>query len=497
MRRRSTLPLLFVAAVSVLFLSSCLATKPYEAPEIDTEGLYYYASGPVELDSTTLGRMPWEAFFDDPVLRDLIAEALRYNLDLRDAIQQIRIAEANFYEGRMALYPDLYADGTVSYTDRSDNSINVGGGNTEVPASAQYAVSLSSTWQADIWGRLTSARRAAFAALLETEATRRAVQTRLIADVAVGYYQLLALDRQLEITRETVENRENDVSTVQALQEGAVLTGVDVQQSLANLYAAEVQIPQLQQQITEQENALSLLLGRTPGPIERTTLVEQDPIDSLATGVPAQLLRNRPDIIAAEYGFRSAFELTNSARAYFYPSLTLTAEGGLQSLDVEDMLDPGSIFYNLIAGVTQPLFARGQNEARLERREAQQQQALLDLRRTVLNAGSDVSNALSQYENAGQRLVFRQEQLEALEQAVASSQELLSFGDANYLQVLTAQQNLLVAQLSRVNARLDQLVASVDLYQALGGGWDRAAHPIAPEQEGGEAREASEVEGDE
>src|SRR5699024_2378266 len=241
-----------------------------------------------------------------------------------------------------------------------------------------------------------------------------AVQTSLIANVANIYYQLLALDKQLEITRETVENRRQDVETVRSLKEGAMVTGVALQQSIANRYAAEVTIPQLKQQITEQENTLSNLLGRAPGTIKRSSLARQDPIDSLAIGLPAQLLRNRPDIIAAEYAFRSAFELTNNARAYFYPSFTLTAQGGYQSLETEDLFRPGSVFYNLVAGLTQPIFNRGQNRARLKRSKAQQEQALLQLRGTIFDASNEVSNTLSQFKKADRKLELRRHQLDAL-----------------------------------------------------------------------------------
>lgn len=478
--------LLFVVVASIVFFPSCLATKPYETPDIDST--HVYGTTPVELDSSRLAAMPWEDVFSDPQLRDLIAEALRNNLDLRDAIQQIRIAEAAFHEGKMALLPDLYAEGSASYNEPSDNATAAQGGT--IPATDRYSIALSSSWELDVWGRLTSAKRARFAALLQTEATRRAVQTAIIAEVANAYYQLLALDRQLEITRATVENRQSDVSTVRSLKEGAVVTEVSVQQSIASLESAEASIPDLQQAITEQENALSILLGRQPGPIERTSLEKQEPIDSLTTGVPARLLLNRPDVIAAQYSYRSAFQQTNSARAAFYPSLTLTAEGGGESLEVEDILSPGSMFYNLIGGITQPIFANGQNEARLKRTTARQEQALLNLKSTLYNAGSDVSNALNQYRNAEQKLEARRRQLAALETAVQDSRELLQYGETNYIQVLTAQQNYLSAQLSRVNDRLERLQAGVDLYQALGGGWDRAENPVDPERNG-EATEAS------
>lgn len=474
MSYKSSIP--FVAAVLLaVTLSSCIATKPYEEPDVATENLYPFEQ--VELDSTTLADMPWQEVFRDPRLRDLIEEALASNLELQSAIQQIRIAEANFYEGRMSMLPGLSAGGDVSYNEQSDNSVNFGEGldNVSIPASEQYTVSLSSSWELDVWGKLTSAKKASFAALLQTEATRRAVQTTLIANVASTYYRLLALDEQLEITRQTVENRRQDVETVRSLKESDVVTGVSLQQSIANRYAAEVTIPELEQQITVQEHTLSILLGRAPGSINRTSLSEQHPIDSLATGVPAQLLRNRPDIIAAEYSFRSAFELTNNARAYFYPSFTLTARGGYQSLQTEDLFQPGSIFYNLAAGLTQPIFNRGQNRARLKRSQARQKQALLELRSTILDASSEVSNTLSEFQKADQKLQLRKSQLEALENAVEFSRELLQYGEANYTEVLTAQQQLLSAQLSNINDRLQQLTAGVNLYRALGGGWDPSA----------------------
>jgi NodT family efflux transporter outer membrane factor (OMF) lipoprotein len=478
MRRRSSATLVVAGFAALLFLSGCLATKPYEAPAPETDGLY--GSQPVALDSATLAEVPWQEVFEDSTLRGLIDEALRNNLDLRDAVQQVRVAEANLQEAEGALLPDLFVGGTASYSEPSDNGA-AGAGRGAVGATDQYSASVSTSWEVDVWGRLTSAKKAQRAALFETEATRRAVQTAVVANVARAYYQLLALDRQLSITNETVETRAADLKTVRALKEGGVVTNVAVQRSRASLEAARASVHTLQQAITERENALSILLGRAPGPVERTSLSAQSPIDSLAAGVPGQLLRNRPDVIAAEYRYRSAFELTNSARAAFYPSLTVTADGGLESLNVSDLLTPGSLFYNLIGGVTQPIFAQNRNEARLKRRTARQVQARLGLRRALLTAGSEVSNALSRYRNAAQRLEARRAQLTALDTAVAESRELLRYGEETYLQVLTAQQDYLAAQLDVVDDRLQRLLAGVELYRALGGGWDRSENPIRAE----------------
>jgi len=469
-RHYSTLIAVLVITVS---LSSCIATKSYEQPEMQSENLYPFEQ--VEMDSTTLADMPWQEVFNDPQLRDLIQEALQNNLQLRSAIEQIRIAEADFYQGRMSMLPTLSLGANASYNEQSDNANSFGGiTGGSIPANERYSVSMSSSWELDVWGKLTSAKQASFAALLQAEATRRAVQTRLIAQVANSYYRLLALDKQLEITKETVENRRQDVEAIRSLKESGLVTGVSLQQSIANRYAAEVTIPELRQRITEQEHALSILLGRSPGDIQRNSLEDQSPIDSLATGVPAQLLRNRPDIIAAEHSFRSAFELTNNARAQFYPSFRLTAEGGYQSLQTDDLFQPGSVFYNLIAGITQPIFNRGQNKAQLKRSKARQEQSKLELRSTIISASSEVSNALSSFNNAEEKRELSRKQLKALQNAVEYSRELLQYGEANYTEVLTAQQNYLSAQLSNINNKLQQLTAGVDLYRALGGGWNKS-----------------------
>ncbi len=460
-----------VLAILAVSLSSCLATKKFKKPDINTKNLYPFHQ--VSLDSLSLADMPWQELFKDSQLRHLINEALKNNYNLKNAIQQIKVAQANFYEGKMGLFPTLSAGASFTETKQSDNAVNFGNElqNIHIPPAQQYAVSMSASWELDIWGKLTSAKRASLAALLQTQATRRAVQTRLIANVAQGYYQLLGLDKKLRITQQTVKNRKKDVKTVKALKKGAILNGVSVQQSIASRYAAEVTIPELKQEIIAQQNALDILLGRNPGTVRRATLAQEQPIDTLATGVPAQLLNNRPDVIAAEFSFRQAFELTNNARAYFYPSLTLTAQSGFQSLKTTNWFDPGSLFYNLVAGLMEPILNKGQNRARLKRTKAQQKQALYNLKSTILTAGQEVTNALNLFKHAQQKLKLSQKQLSALEKAVNFSRELLRNGQVNFTQVLQAQQAFLAAQINHVNIKLQELQAGVNLYQALGGGW--------------------------
>jgi multidrug efflux system outer membrane protein len=353
--------------------------------------------------------------------------------------------------------------GTTTTTDQS--SIVTGG------AAHQYLLGLSSSWEADVWGKLRSNRRGYAASVLQSEAYRRVVQTQLIADIADNYYSLLALDAQLEITRQTVQNRIKDVETMKLLLEGDVVTGAAVVQSEANRYAAEVTIPDLQRNIREAENLLATLLGRVPGTIERSTLAGQDPPLPLLTGVPSQLLRNRPDVLQAEYAFESNFEFTNAARTYFYPSFTITANAGLTNTTITDIFSPTSVFASIVGGLAQPIFSQGLNRARLRRSEGLQQEYLYTYQQTMFTAGQEVSNALFSYQSAVDKANIRAKQLDALRKSVEYTQELLRAGFANYTEVLTAQQSLLQAQLNGINDQLQQRQAVTDLYHALGGGW--------------------------
>jgi len=297
------------------------------------------------------------------------------------------------------------------------------------------------------------------------------IQTQLIADIANGYYNLLALDQELAITKQTLEIRIKDVETVKVLKEGAVVNGAAVVQSEANRYAAQVTIPDLNQSIREQENALSILLARTPGTVKRGMLNEQKPAANMQIGVPSQLLQNRPDVQQAEFAFRAAFENTNLARTYFYPQLTITGQGGLSSLQLKDFFD-NSIFYNFIGGLTQPIFNKGQNKARLRTAQAQQAEAYFAFQKSLLDAGQEVTNSLYAYQNAVEKQSSRAQQIQALEKSVDYTKELLRYSSAtNYTDVLTSEQGLLAAQLSGVNDRLQELQAIVNLYRALGGGW--------------------------
>lgn len=463
---RNKIPFILLG-FSVLVLSACINQK-YTGPAANADKLYRDQK---DADTATIANLPWRDLFSDPTLESLIEMGLAQNLDLKQAIERIKIAEASLQQSRSALLPNLQADVSVTDAKQSRAALNFPPGININLETQTYRAQLSTSWEADIWGKLSSAKRSAYASLLQSDAAKRAVQTQLIANIANTYYNLLALDKQLAITLETIRVRKVNVDAMKALKEAARVTGAAVVQSEANLYAAEVTLPDLRRSIRENENALSVLLANAPAAINRSSIDSQTPFSDLKTGVSAQLLQNRPDVQAAEFAFRASFENTNVAKAFFYPALTLTAGGGLSTLQLRDFFSQ-SVFYNLVGGLTQPIFARGQNKARLKTAEAQQQIAFLAFQQVLLTSGSEVSNALYSYQTASEKQETRAKQIASLTKAVDFTQELLRYSSAtNYTDVLTSEQSLLAAQLNGVGDQLQKLQAVVNLYRALGGGW--------------------------
>ncbi|WP_423147347.1 efflux transporter outer membrane subunit [Rubrolithibacter danxiaensis] len=454
---------LLIAGVIVLSFASCKVTQKYKSAGLSTDGLYRDINSS---DTSTMADIPLKEFFTDPELLKLLDEGISQNLDLKIAITRIQQSEAYLRQSKAALFPSLNANASATVSKLSD-----GQGGRLINNTRVYQLGLTSSWEADIWGKLSSSKRANLAALLESRAYARAVQTRLVANIANTYYQLLALDQQLAITQQSVQNWISTVETMKALKEGAIVTGAAVVQTEASRYAAEVTIPDIKQNIRETENALSILLGRNPGPVVRSSLEQQKQITAVSPGIPAQLLSNRPDVQQAELNFRYYFESTNVARSYFYPALTITASGGLSNTTLQDFFSAGSVFGNLVGGLTQPIFNQRANRTRYEVAKAAQQEALLSFKSTLLTAGQEVSDALSSYQTAIDKQSSRSSQISALEKSVAYSQDLLKSGFANYTEVLNAQQSLLSAQLNRVNDQLQEFQSTVELYRALGGGW--------------------------
>jgi outer membrane protein, multidrug efflux system len=450
--------------LGVIMFSSCKTTESYHRPAVKTDSLY---RGINTTDTSSIADIPYTKMFNDANLIAIIQEAIVNNNDLKVAVARIKQAEANLSQTKMAFLPTLSVGPQVTQQKVAATQ----GGNLGFSPERVYQFSGNASWEIDLWGKLKGAKRAALASLLQSDAYRRSVQTQLISDIASNYYTLLAYDKQLAITEQTVANRKEDVETNKALKEANSTNEAAVAQSEANRYSAEVTIPDLQDNIAQTENALCVLIGRQPGQITRSSLDMQQPDTSLQTGVPALLLANRPDVQQAEYNVRYYFEQIRVAKAYFYPSLTITAQGGWQSATVGDLFKSASLFGNVAAGLTQPIFNKGLNKQRLEIAKSQYEEYVANFQQSVLKAGQEVSNSLHSYQAVANKNQTRTLQLDASKRAVDYNRELLKNGYATYTDVLTSEQNYLSAQLSSINDRLQQLSAIVSLYRSLGGGW--------------------------
>jgi NodT family efflux transporter outer membrane factor (OMF) lipoprotein len=447
-------------------LQSCFVAKDYERPEEKIDPINY-RTDQLSADSISVSKVSWRQMFTDTILQNHIEEALENNQDIRIALQQIKAANAYYKQGKAGYYPSVDINGSVTRQELSPNS-QFG---SFFSSLEQYELNASLAWEADIWGKIRSNKRAAQARYMQSEAAHKAVKTDLISRIATGYYQILALDEQVDITEQTLESRKKSLETSKALKDAGNLTSVAVSQTEAQVYAAEALLLDLKNDIKLLENTLSILKGISPQGLMRSELSTQEIDQELTTGVASDLLENRPDVIAAEYDLINAFELTNAAKSRFYPSFTISATGGFQSLEPSDFISTNSLFLTLIGGLTQPIFNRRQIRTEYEVALSEKEQALLNFERTMLTASREVSDAMLNYENAKQKKEVKTKEYDAYQKALEDSQELLNNGLANYLEVLNAQENALNTELQVTQIKFDQFSAIVELYRSLGGGW--------------------------
>ena len=430
-------------------LSSCHIYKSYDRPEdITTSGLYRDPASENDTlvsDTTNFGNLPWREVFTDPQLQSLIETGLKQNTDLLSAAQNVKAAEASLMSARLAYAPSLglSPQGTISSFDKN-------------AATKTYSLPVTASWQVDLFGQLLNAKRGAQVALKQTKAYRQAVQTQVISNIANMYYTLMMLDAE----------------TMEAMKNAAMynINSTGVEQSKAAYAQVLASIPDIEQSIRETENALSTLLGEAPHAIKRGVLEAQVLPTELSAGVPIQLLSNRPDVKAAEMSLAGCYYDTNSARAAFYPQITLSGSAGWTNNSGAGIVNPGKLLASVVGSLTQPLFYRGQNIARLKAAKAQEESAKLSFQQALLNAGSEVSNALSLYQKTSEKVESRQMQVESAKKASEDTKELFNLGTSTYLEVLSAQQAYLSAQISQVSDCFDRMQAVVSLYQALGGG---------------------------
>ena len=432
-------------------MTSCGLYKQYEREDMHfVDSLYRRMSVPT--DSVSTASVSWDVMFTDPYLQDWIKTGLEYNTDLNIARLKVSEAEAALLAARWALLPGA--------------DFNMQGG---LPG--QFSASIGASWQADIFGSLRNAKRKAQAALEQSEAYRQAVQTQLVATIANSYYTLLMLDEQLNISTRTMKTWDESIRTLEALKRAGKTNEAAVLQAKANKLSVEANILTLEKEILAVENSLCALLGLVPMPITRGTLTEQQLPQTLSAGVPAELLSRRPDVRQAELALAQTFYSVNSARASFYPNVSLSGALGWTTGNGNIVLDPGSLITNLIASVTQPIFGRGINRARLQTAQAQHEQAAYRFRQSLLDAGVEVNNALTMWQTAQKRVELGKKQIVNLQAAVWNTQLLMKHGNADYLEVLTAQKNLLQAELTEASDRFDEIKSVINLYQALGGGY--------------------------
>ena len=455
---------LITLSVSCLLLSSCGIYTTYERPsDINTDGLYGQDLNEeaVAVDTASIASLSWRELFTDSHLQTLIEHALQSNTDLLSAQQRIKEAEATLSSAKLAYLPSfmLTPQGGVSSFDKSKGSWT-------------YTGIASASWEIDIFGKLANAKRRSKALYLQSLEYEQAVSTSLIANVANLYYTLLMLDEQYRISEETAVNWRESVRTMRAMMAAGMTNEASVSQSEANCRQVEASLLDLKQQIKEVENSLSILLGEVPGGIERGHLAGQDFPEDLTVGVPLQLLSRRPDVKSAELSLASSFYSTNAARSAFYPSITLSGTAGWTNSAGNMIINPGKLLLSAVGALTQPLFNKGLNIAQLKIAKAQQEEAKLAFQQALLNAGSEVNNALTQVQTARGKTELRTGQITSLENAVRSTQLLMQHGTSTYLEVLTAQQSLLSAQLTQVADRFDEIQGIINLYQALGGGRD-------------------------
>lgn len=454
MKRISVL-ITIVTIVSALLPSCSVYRKFSQTTEVQNE---LYGKDYITADTASIATLTWRELFQDRYLQQLIDTALARNTDLRTAHLRVEQAETALLSARLSYLPSagLTAEGGVSRLDgTTTKTYNIGG---------------AASWEADIFGKVTAAKREALASLEYTRAYKQAVQTSLVASVASAYYTLLMLDQQTDIAERTLLNWEHSISALRALMRAGKSNETAVLQAEANKNTLEASLLSMRKTLKETENAMRLLLAQTPGSIERGKMSEQYFPDTLSVGVPVQLLANRPDVRAAEMELAKAFYATNVARASFYPSINLSGTLGWTNNGGGVVINPARWLQNAIGSLTQPLFNRGDNIANLKIAKTEQGIAALAFQQKLLEAGGEVNNALVALQTARERISTNTRSIVSLTEAVRKTELLMRYSSTNYLEVLTAQQSLLDAQQTLSQDKFDEIQSVITLYRALGGG---------------------------
>ncbi len=444
-------------------MSSCGIYNKYERPEVNATGLVRDVTSNTDTlavaDTTSFGNLPWRSVFTDPQLQALIEQGLAKNTDLLNAALNVKMVEAQLTAAKLAFVPSFTfsPQGTISSWDGSK-------------AAKTYSLPVNASWSIDLFGNLLNQKRSAQMALLATKDYQLVVKTNLIANIANMYYTLLMLDKQLEIVDNMTQLTKDTWDMMKLQKELNNAKETSVQSAEANYYSVLAQAADLKRQIRETENSLSLLLGQPAQTIGRGKLENQSLPTEFSTGVGIQMLNNRPDVHYAEMTLAQCFYDTQAARSKFYPNITISGSGAFTNNSGGGIVNPGKWLLNAVGSLVQPIFQNGQLVAQLKVAKAQQEQAFNTWQQAVLSAGSEVSNALVLYNSSDEKSKLEQKQIESLTKNVDYTKDLFSMGSSTYLEVITAQQSLLNAELSKVQDDFYKMQAVVNLYYALGGG---------------------------
>jgi multidrug efflux system outer membrane protein len=478
MRGSQTRP---VAMLAALLLAACAAGPNYHRPSLDVpvsfrgagpvadagQGAAVGAAAAAAPNAVSLGDEKWSQVFDDPVLQGLIRTALRQNYDARIAAARVLQAQAELGITRAQQYP-FAAVGAQGFTERNPQISSAFPAYTANDAE----VDLSVLWNLDFWGKYRRATEAARDQLLATQWGRRAVLTSVVSSVATGYFQLRELDLALQLSQNTLASRQKSLGLIDVLAKNGSASMLDVRQAEQLVYTATATIADLQRQIAQQENALSALLGNNPAPVARGRALTQQPDPpQVPAGLPSALLERRADVRQAEATLMAANAQIGVARAELFPSISLTGTAGFESYQLKRLFTGPATLWNAAAAVTQPVFAAGSLHAQVRVARAEEQQMLLGYRQTVMDAFREVSDALVAYRQGHEFRAQQQLLTDAARDTDRLSNLLYQHGGASYLQVLTSETNYFAAQLTLAQAQLDERLALVQLYNALGGGW--------------------------
>jgi multidrug efflux system outer membrane protein len=455
-------------------LSACKVSKDVQAPKNVVPDTFRNATHTA--DTTSVGDMQWKNFFADATLQNLIDSAIERNYDMQLAVKNIEASRLLFRQTKWNNVPQVDATVQATINRPSNNSLNglslssFGVGSS---AADDYTSYLSLSWEADIWGKIRSKSKAALAEYLSTIEAKKAVQTTLVNNVAQGYYNLLMLDEQLKIAQSNERLNDSTLRIIKLQYNAGQVTLLAVQQAEAQLLTAQSLVPQFEQNIKIQEDALSILAGRLPGDISRSATLDQFEVPAtVSSGIPSSLLANRPDVKSAEYAIQEANANVNINKAAMYPALRITASGGTDAFRASDWFNIPSSLFGIVAGsVVQPLLDHKELQTQYRVAEVNRDKSVIQFKQSVLNAVGEVSDALVKIDKLKQQQAIVQTQVNTLNKATQNANLLFQNGMATYLEVITAQSNVLQSQLQLATIKRDELSAVSDLYRSLGGGW--------------------------